>query len=261
MKCINIPVELVNLIMSIEEKLENKNINLDNNFEKLFDEFHNIINLIQNKKVKRQWLQYYDKICLFGIKNAPCNILIDNTTNKNKLCLFPFQSELNITKNETNKFVNNIIKSGYQIAINSGPLMEEPMSGVCFIIEELDFHQLESNIHLLNDLNFKNKLIKLTMECCRISYLASGRVRLSLPMYETTIYLNSNIMGKAYAVLSKREAKILKEEIMPETNLFMIVAQMPVIESFGFVAEILTKCRGLAQPQMSFSHWQVILLS
>ena len=42
------------------------------------------------------------------------------------------------------------------------------------------------------------------------------------------------------------------------TNLFNIKAELPVIESFGFVDEIRKKTSGLAFPQLKFSHWGLV---
>jgi ribosome assembly protein 1 len=42
-------------------------------------------------------------------------------------------------------------------------------------------------------------------------------------------------------------------------QLFVLTALLPVVESFGFGAELLSKTSGLAtSPQLLFSHWEVI---
>ena len=42
------------------------------------------------------------------------------------------------------------------------------------------------------------------------------------------------------------------------TNLFQITAELPVIESFGFVDDVRKKTSGLAFPQLRFSHWGLV---
>ncbi|CAK7315205.1 Elongation factor-like GTPase 1 [Vulpes lagopus] len=42
------------------------------------------------------------------------------------------------------------------------------------------------------------------------------------------------------------------------TDMFIIKAVLPVAESFGFADEIRKRTRGLASPQLGFSHWEII---
>jgi ribosome assembly protein 1 len=52
--------------------------------------------------------------------------------------------------------------------------------------------------------------------------------------------------------------QVLSDEAADGTNLFTVHATLPVIESFGFAAELRTRTSGLAAPQLVFSHWQVL---
>lgn len=63
--------------------------------------------------------------------------------------------------------------------------------------------------------------------------------------------------GRVYAVLSKREGRVLQEEMKEGTDMFIIKAVLPVAESFGFADEIRKRTSGLASPQLVFSHWEV----
>lgn len=63
--------------------------------------------------------------------------------------------------------------------------------------------------------------------------------------------------GRVYAVLSKREGRVLQEEMKEGTDMFIIKAVLPVAESFGFADEIRKRTSGLASPQLIFSHWEV----
>ena len=64
-------------------------------------------------------------------------------------------------------------------------------------------------------------------------------------------------VGRVYAVLSKREGRVLQEEMKEGTDMFIIKAVLPVAESFGFADEIRKRTSGLASPQLVFSHWEV----
>lgn len=65
------------------------------------------------------------------------------------------------------------------------------------------------------------------------------------------------LTGRVYAVLSKREGRVLQEEMKEGTDMFIIKAVLPVAESFGFADEIRKRTSGLASPQLVFSHWEV----
>lgn len=60
-----------------------------------------------------------------------------------------------------------------------------------------------------------------------------------------------------YAVLGKREGRVLHEEMKEGTDIFTVKALLPVAESFGFGDEIRKRTSGLASPQLVFSHWEV----
>lgn len=63
--------------------------------------------------------------------------------------------------------------------------------------------------------------------------------------------------GKLYAVLGKRNGRVMSEEMREGTQIFSVEATLPIIESFGFAQDIRKKTSGLASPQLTFSHWEV----
>ena len=64
-------------------------------------------------------------------------------------------------------------------------------------------------------------------------------------------------LGKLYGVLSRRRGRVVEEDIIEGTDLFIIKALLPVAESFGFATELLKKTSGAAtSPQLAFSHWE-----
>ena len=82
-------------------------------------------------------------------------------------------------------------------------------------------------------------------------------MRLIAAMYSCEIQATSDVLGKLYAVLAKREGKVISEDMKEGSDVFIIKAQMPVAESFGFAEEIRKRTSGLASPQLMFSHWEV----
>jgi ribosome assembly protein 1 len=50
--------------------------------------------------------------------------------------------------------------------------------------------------------------------------------------------VSADTLGKVYAVLTRRQAKILSEEMRLGTEVFEVKALVPVTGSFGFAGEI-----------------------
>ena len=66
-------------------------------------------------------------------------------------------------------------------------------------------------------------------------------------------------LGKLYAVLSRRRARVLSEDMWEGTQTFVISALLPVAESFGFADDLRKRTSGAAtSPQLVFSHWEVM---
>ena len=100
--------------------------------------------------------------------------------------------------------------------------------------------------------------VSLTKEACRKAFEAQPQ-RLMAAMFKCeTMTVNSEALGKLYAVLGKRNAKILDESIKDSTNIFCITAYIPVADSFGLAEEIRKRTSGLASPHIEFSHFEII---
>ncbi|XP_060115780.1 elongation factor-like GTPase 1 [Heteronotia binoei] len=104
---------------------------------------------------------------------------------------------------------------------------------------------------------FSGQLIATMKEACRYAMQVKPQ-RLMAAMYTCEIMTTAEVLGRVYAVLSKREGRVLQEEMKEGTDVFIIKAVLPVAESFGFADEIRKRTSGLASPQLVFSHWEVI---
>ncbi|XP_058012282.1 elongation factor-like GTPase 1 isoform X2 [Ahaetulla prasina] len=104
---------------------------------------------------------------------------------------------------------------------------------------------------------FSGQLIATMKEACRYAMQAKPQ-RLMAAMYTCEIMATAEVLGRVYAVLSKRVGRVLQEEMKEGTDIFIIKALLPVAESFGFADEIRKRTSGLASPQLIFSHWEVI---
>uniref|UniRef100_H2YCF7 Ribosome assembly protein 1 n=1 Tax=Ciona savignyi TaxID=51511 RepID=H2YCF7_CIOSA len=198
---------------------------------------------------RRKWSNAVDRIWSFGPRGNGPNILLNNEDDYNRPSIWTCAYS---------------IVSGFQLATLSGPLCEEPMHGVCFVVEDEDkvvtFKEDEpatpvqnySQVGLLS-----GRLISASKEACRRSFQAQPQ-RLMAAMYTCNVQATAEVLGKVYAVLGRREGRVLSEDLRDGTNSFDIHATLPVAESFGFAEEIRKRTSGLASPQLVFSHWEVV---
>ena len=103
---------------------------------------------------------------------------------------------------------------------------------------------------------FSGQLMSAVKEGCRRAFLLQP-VRLMAAMYTCEIQATAEVLGRMYAVVSKREGRVLREEMKEGSDVFDVTAVLPVAESFGFAEEIRKRTSGLANPQLVFSHWEV----
>uniref|UniRef100_H2YCF9 Ribosome assembly protein 1 n=1 Tax=Ciona savignyi TaxID=51511 RepID=H2YCF9_CIOSA len=200
---------------------------------------------------RRKWSNAVDRIWSFGPRGNGPNILLNNEDDYNRPSIW------------TCAYCDQSIVSGFQLATLSGPLCEEPMHGVCFVVEEWKISappaastegqkEQEDRIGLLS-----GRLISASKEACRRSFQAQPQ-RLMAAMYTCNVQATAEVLGKVYAVLGRREGRVLSEDLRDGTNSFDIHATLPVAESFGFAEEIRKRTSGLASPQLVFSHWEVV---
>ncbi len=70
--------------------------------------------------------------------------------------------------------------------------------------------------------------------------------------------VSSEALGKLYAVLGKRNAKITAEVVKEGTRMFVVSALVAVGDSFGLAEEVRKRTSGLASPHLQFAHFQVV---
>lgn len=255
----------------------------------------------------RKWRNTVDQIWSFGPRKCGPNILVNKSEGfQNSVWTAPAGK----ASQEASRYrdVGNSLVSGFQLATLSGPMCEEPLMGVCFILEKLDLSKFEelgasdkqsveqSDLvkegpgdgetcsgdsgsqelpaghaepfekraspkaeSSLTDCYgpFSGQLIATMKEACRYALQVKPQ-RLMAAMYTCDIMATGDVLGRVYAVLSKREGRVLQEEMKEGTDVFIIKAVLPVAESFGFADEIRKRTSGLASPQLVFSHWEII---
>uniref|UniRef100_G3QQP7 Elongation factor-like GTPase 1 n=1 Tax=Gorilla gorilla gorilla TaxID=9595 RepID=G3QQP7_GORGO len=247
----------------------------------------------------RRWRNIVDQIWSFGPRKCGPNILVNKSEDfQNSVWTGPADK----ASKEASRYrdLGNSIVSGFQLATLSGPMCEEPLMGVCFVLEKWDLSKFEEqgasdlakegqeenetcsggneNQELQDGCSeafekrtsqkgespltdcygpFSGQLIATMKEACRYALQVKPQ-RLMAAMYTCDIMATGDVLGRVYAVLSKREGRVLQEEMKEGTDMFIIKAVLPVAESFGFADEIRKRTSGLASPQLVFSHWEII---
>lgn len=148
------------------------------------------------------------------------------------------------------------IVMGFQTAVACGPLCAEPVRGVGFIVENFAIDTANAGE---NDTlgPMSGQVISAVSDACKAAMEACP-MRLVEPLYLCEIQVESEMLGKMYAVLRRRRSKVLSEDIREGTSTFVVTAHLPVIESFGFSEEILKKTSGAAIPQLVFDRYAVL---
>jgi ribosome assembly protein 1 len=155
--------------------------------------------------------------------------------------------------------VEGALASGFQVAMGGGPLCEEPLQGVAVVLDGVDFTPgLSPRSPQWNEGGpLKGQILTAVKEGVRMA-LGRHQQRLVEPLYLCVLQVSPAEYGNACAVLARRRAKVIGEDMQEGTGLFVLRAYLPVVESFGLSLEIRTKTSGAGQVQLSFSHWALL---
>ncbi|KAL3681346.1 hypothetical protein R1sor_024302 [Riccia sorocarpa] len=196
-----------------------------------------------------------------------------------KLGLVEKQADRNAAEDEHSplfkevKSLESSVIAGFQLATAQGPLCEEPVWGLAFTVEVfvntrervtadsaesfptgVDAAALPAGIESYGGA-LSGQIISGVKDACR-SAILSKNPRLVEALYFCEISTTADYLGQVYAVLNRRRARVLKEEMMEGSALFIVHAYMPVSESFGFADDLRRKTSGFASPQLVLSHWE-----
>jgi ribosome assembly protein 1 len=138
--------------------------------------------------------------------------------------------------------------AGFQMAMRSGPLCEEPVRGILVVLESVEIcssNETTSGGMVVAALRSGIRCALLT----RPARLMEGHLKL-------TLHSSLAGLGPLYAVLSKKRGKVLEDTMVDGTDLIMITATLPQAESFRLAPELLQKSSGeVTAPELTFSQW------
>lgn len=189
---------------------------------------------------------FIDCIISFGPKRIGPNFFLEDPANGSQ-----FRRVFGEESEEKFEFESNVL-SGYQLAMNDGPLASEPIQGTITVLKRTFRPESEELL-----LNLGGRVLKRTKQLVHSSFLKCSP-RLFLAMYTCEIQTSPEVLGKVYAVVQKRGGSIISEELKEGTPFFTIGARIPVVEAFGFSEEIRKKTSGAASPQLVFDGFEML---
>ena len=173
------------------------------------------------------------KIWCFGPDTAGPNLLVDMTKGVQYL-------------NE----IKDSCVAAFQWATKEGCLADENMRGIRFNILDVVLHT--DAIHRGGG--------QVIPTCRRVLYASvlTAEPAIMEPIFLVEITCPESAMGGIYGVLNRRRGHVFAEEPRVGTPLYNIKCYLPVMESFGFTADLRAATAGQAFPQSIFDHWQLM---
>jgi len=171
------------------------------------------------------------KIWAFGPDGTGPNLFVDTTKGVNYLLE-----------------IKESVVGGFAWATQNGPLCEEQMRSFRFNLMDVVLHA--DAIH-----RGMGQIMPTSRRVC-FSSLLTAEPGLLEPMYLCNISVPQDAMGNVYGVLTRRRGHVYSEEQRPGTPQMTLLAYLPVMESFGFTADLRSHTGGKAFPQCSFHHWE-----
>merc|ERR1711990_1422267 len=171
------------------------------------------------------------KIWCFGPEGTGPNIVIDATKGVQYL-------------NE----IKDSVVAGFQWATKEGVLCDENMRGIRFDVMDVTLHA--DAIH-----RGGGQIIPTARRVLYASFLTANPSLLE-PVYLVEIQCPEAAVGGIYGVSNRKRGHVFEDSQVQGTPMFMVKAYLPVMESFGFTAELRAATSGQAFPQCVFYHWQ-----
>uniref|UniRef100_A0A5B7AYZ0 Elongation factor-like 1 n=1 Tax=Davidia involucrata TaxID=16924 RepID=A0A5B7AYZ0_DAVIN len=242
------------------------------------------------EKCKILWQQFLKRIWALGPrqggsnillfpdsrgKSTDCSVLIRGSSHVSERLGFVDISSNGDTAGEASSIatqalyqkaesLKNSVVSGFQLATAAGPLCDEPMWGLAFAVEAY----ISPLVGQLNESEvshqqgeqygiFTGHVMTAVKDACRAAVLQK-KPRLVEAMYFCELNTPTEYLGAMYAVLARRRARVLKEEMQEGSSLFTVHAYVPIAESFGFADELRRWTSGASSALLVLSHWEAL---
>ena len=151
------------------------------------------------------------------------------------------------------QYINEIkdsVVAAFQWATKEGPMCEENMRGIKFEIHDVVLHA--DAIH-----RGGGQIIPTARRCFYACQL-TAEPKLMEPIYLVEIQCPESVLGGIYSIINQKRGIVFDEQQRPGTPIYNVKAHLPVLESFGFTADLRAATSGQAFPQSVFDHWETL---
>jgi len=152
------------------------------------------------------------------------------------------------------------VVAGFQLATAAGPLCEEPLWGVAFEVEVRvaapgggDGGALELQEEVYGP--FSGQVMTAVAAACKRAVMEADP-RLVEALYLCQVQASAEALSGTYAVLNRRRARVLSEEMREGSDVFVVHAYLPVEAAFGLADEMRRRSSGAASASLLLSHWE-----
>ena len=199
-------------------------------------------------------------------KNRLDNLKIIEVYSDNVLAASKGSDDANeIAKSLEKSNFAKIFINAFKSVVEKGPLAQEPMSGVVFVIEAFSLPNLtknqpesdgESEYFQANNLESKTEFISALRKLFYRSFQLQPQ-RLLAATYTVKMTVTDDV-GSAFVILSSRLANTLDTK-MTDANTTLILSEMRLIESLGFLDEVRSTMAGkVTAVELEFTHWSLV---
>jgi len=178
-------------------------------------------------------INFARKIWCFGPDTSGPNTFVDNTVGVQYL----------------NEIKDHVV-SAFQWATKEGALCEEPMRGIRYNLYDVTMHA--------DAIHRGAGQIMPTARRCMYACCLTAEPSLCEPVFLVNITAPEGALGGIYSCLNKKRGHVFAEDNRPGTPIYNLNAYLPVLESFGFVADLRAATSGQAFPQCVFDHWALM---
>merc|ERR1711871_1271946 len=178
-------------------------------------------------------INFARKIWCFGPDTTGPNVFVDNTVGVQYL----------------NEIKDHVV-SAFQWASKEEPLAEEPMRGIRYNLYDVTMHA--------DAIHRGAGQIMPTARRCMYACCLTAQPSLMEPVFLVNITCPEQALGGIYSCLNKKRGHVFAEDQRPGTPIYNLNAYLPVLESFGFVADLRAATSGQAFPQCVFDHWALM---
>jgi hypothetical protein len=124
--------------------------------------------------------------------------------------------------------LRNSVETGFQLSTAAGPIMEEQMYAVLFLVKRIDVvraavldlltgNSAPAEAGTVSVASLTGQLISECKSACRLAFL-SCPVGLTEALYQCELQCDQNHIGKLYGVLQKRRGRVISEDIIEGTQ-------------------------------------------